>query len=85
MHVSNKEIDTCLARLTWDFQPFLAVTRASGEPHTSQASRLRSECAIYVEVLLSLLSGDCVGCGHAGWAAFMAGNGGKAAAGGQRL
>ena len=47
MLVSNKEIDTCLTRLTWDFQPFLAVTRASGVWHVSHASGLTSECAIY--------------------------------------
>ena len=41
-----------------------------------------ASCTGPLEVLLSLLSGDCMGCGHAGWAAFMAG---KAAAGGQRL
>ena len=47
MLVSNKEIDTCLTRLTWDFQPFLAVTRVSGVWHVSHASGLTSECAIY--------------------------------------
>ena len=38
MHVSNKEIDTPRARLTWDFQPFLAVTHASHVDHMSHAS-----------------------------------------------
>ena len=47
MLVSNKEIDTCLTGLTWDFQPFLAVTRASGIWHVSHASGLTSECTIY--------------------------------------
>ena len=50
MLVPNKEIDTCLTRLTWDFQPFLAVTRASGVWHVSHASGLTSECAIYDSV-----------------------------------
>ena len=53
--------------------PLLAVAQAFVD-HDS--------CDGLLELLISLLSGDCVGCEHAGWAAFMAG---KAAAGGQRL
>ena len=47
MLVSNNEIDTCLTRLTWDFQRFLAVTHASGVWHVSHELGLTSECAIY--------------------------------------
>ena len=43
----TRKSDTCLTRLTWDFQPFLAVTRASGVWHVNHASGLTSECAIY--------------------------------------
>ena len=53
--------------------PLLAVAQV----FVDQAS-----CTGPLELLLSLLVGGCVGCEHAGWAAFMDG---KAAAGGQRL
>ena len=54
-------------------EPLLAVAQV----FVDQAS-----CTGALELLLSLLAGDCVGCGHTGWAEFMAG---KAATGGQRL
>ena len=53
--------------------PLLAVAQV----FVDQAS-----CTGALELLLLLLAGDCVGCGHAGWAEFMAG---KVATGGQRL
>ena len=40
----------------------------------------RASCTGALELLLSLLAGDYMGCGHAEWATFVVG---KAAAGGQ--
>jgi len=51
--------------------PLLAVAQV----FVDQAS-----CTWALELLLSLLAGDYMGCGHAEWATFVVG---KAAAGGQ--